>query len=103
MVNNKQKAIVGVVMSMSKLMQLRVVCEGIETHQQLSTVSQIANCSVQGYLVSRPLSFEDITNWIRERRNIGLLSPSGPRQIGKITPASFHRTLSGGRITFQHI
>ena len=82
-VNNKQKAIVGVVMSMSKLMQLRVVCEGIETHQQLSTVSQIANCSVQGYLVSRPLSFEDMTNWIRERRNIGLLSPSGPRQIRK--------------------
>ena len=82
-VNKKQKAIVGVVMSMSKLMQLRVVCEGIETHQQLSTVSQIANCSVQGYLVSRPLSFEDMTSWIRARRNIGILSPSGPRQIRK--------------------
>ncbi len=82
-VNKKQKAIVGVVMSMSKLMQLRVVCEGIETHQQLSTVSQIANCSVQGYLVSRPLSFEDMTSWIRARRNIGLLTPSGPHQIRK--------------------
>ncbi len=82
-VNKKQKAIVGVVMSMSKLMQLRVVCEGIETHQQLSTVSQISNCSVQGYLVSRPLSFDDMTTWIREKRNIGLLSPRGPRQIRK--------------------
>ncbi|WP_316859249.1 EAL domain-containing protein [uncultured Cohaesibacter sp.] len=80
-VNEKQKAIVEVVMSMSKMMQLRVVCEGIETHQQLSTVSQIANCSVQGYLVSRPLCFNDMTNWIREKRHIGLLSPSGPRQI----------------------
>ena len=76
-VNKKQKAIVGVVMSMSKLMQLRVVCEGIETHQQLSTVSQIANCSVQGYLVSRPLSFNDMTAWIKERRNFGLLTPPG--------------------------
>nr|WP_321458259.1 EAL domain-containing protein [uncultured Cohaesibacter sp.] len=82
-VNKKQKAIVGVVMSMSKLMQLRVVCEGIETHQQLSTVSQIANCSVQGYLVSRPLSFTDMTKWIREERNIGQLSPAGPRQVRK--------------------
>lgn len=82
-VNKKQKAIVEVVMSMSRLMQLRVVCEGIETHQQLSTVSQIANCSVQGYLVSRPLSFGDMTRWIREKRNIGLLTPPGPRKIRK--------------------
>ncbi|SNY92005.1 PAS domain S-box-containing protein/diguanylate cyclase (GGDEF) domain-containing protein [Cohaesibacter sp. ES.047] len=76
----KQQAIVEVVMSMSKLMQLRVVCEGIETHQQLSTVSQIANCSVQGYLVSRPLSFDLVTKWLREKRYEGVLTPPPPRK-----------------------
>ncbi|WP_319530897.1 EAL domain-containing protein [uncultured Cohaesibacter sp.] len=81
--NEKQQAIVEVVMSMTKMMKLRVVCEGIETHQQLSTVSQISNCSVQGYLVSRPLSFRMMTQWLREKRNIGLLSPPPPRKVDK--------------------
>ena len=78
--SEKQQAIVEVVMSMSRLMQLRVVCEGIETHQQLSTVSQISNCSVQGYLVSRPLSFNDMTQWIKDEQNIGLLTPKKVRR-----------------------
>ena len=81
--NEKQQAIVEVVMSMTKMMQLRVVCEGIETHQQLSTVSQISNCSVQGYLVSRPLSFRMMTQWLREERNLGLLTPPPPRKEDK--------------------
>ena len=70
----KQQAIVEVVMSMSKLMQLRVVCEGIETAEQLQVVSKIANCSLQGYLISRPMTEAKITKWLQEERNIGLLN-----------------------------
>ena len=78
--DEKQMAILEVVMSMSKLMKLRVVCEGIETQDQLRTVSKIANCSVQGYLVSRPLDLDEMTAWIRERRNIGQLAAIRPLQ-----------------------
>ena len=70
----KQKAILDVVMTMSRLMQLRVVCEGIETYDQLATVSQIANCSIQGFLVSKPMTFDAMTGWMREKRNVGLLT-----------------------------
>ena len=70
--NERQRAIVEVVMSMSKLMKLRVVCEGIETFQQLDAVSTIDNCSIQGYLVSRPLSYSAVTDWMVEKRNINL-------------------------------
>ncbi len=71
--SEKQRAILDLVMSMTKLMQIRVVCEGVETVQQLETVSKIANCSVQGYLISRPLSFDQMTSWMRNKRNIGSL------------------------------
>ena len=74
--NEKQQAIVEVVMSMSKLMKLRVVCEGIESYQQLEAVSKISNCSVQGYLASRPLNFTAMTEWMAEKRNKGLLRRS---------------------------
>ena len=87
--SEKQQAIVEVVMNMSRLMKLRVVCEGIETHQQLSTVSQISNCAVQGYLVSRPLDLETVTAWIREGKNVGRLShiqPRGQDRDGQILP-----------------
>jgi EAL domain-containing protein (putative c-di-GMP-specific phosphodiesterase class I) len=71
--NQKQRSIVSALISMSKLMQLRVVCEGIETKQQLEAVSQIGNCSIQGYFIAKPMSFDDMTNWIRAKRNIGAL------------------------------
>ncbi|MCT4656908.1 MAG: EAL domain-containing protein [Cohaesibacter sp.] len=73
--NAKEQAIIGVVMSMSKLMQLQVICEGVETHQQFDAVSKISKCSIQGYLVSRPLTFDDMTLWMQEERNRGSLRP----------------------------
>ncbi|WP_198662914.1 sensor domain-containing protein [Cohaesibacter intestini] len=82
---DKQRAILELVMSMTKLMQLRVVCEGVETVQQLEAVSKIANCSIQGYLVSRPLSFDQMTSWMRDQRNIGSLKPREPR-VQQISP-----------------
>ena len=84
--NEKQQAIVEMVMSMSQLMQLRVVCEGIETYQQLTTVSQISNCSVQGYLVSPPLDLATMTSWIRNKRNIGLLASEEAQQSNNLLP-----------------
>ena len=76
---DKHDAILEMVTSMTRLMKLRVVCEGVETSQQMEAVSKIANCSIQGYLVSRPLNFEQMSNWIREERNIGSLKPREPR------------------------
>lgn len=72
--NSKEQAIVGVVMSMSKLMQLHVVCEGVETYEQFKAVSHISKCSIQGYLVSKPMSFADMTQWMQQGSNEGVLS-----------------------------
>lgn len=71
--NPKYQGIISSLVSMSRLMDLHVVCEGVETQQQVDALSKLADCSVQGYFVARPMGFEDITDWLREGRNIGLL------------------------------
>ncbi len=79
--NSKEQAIVGVVMSMSKLMQLHVVCEGVETYEQFKAVSHISKCSIQGYLVAKPMSFTDMTKWMGEGYNKGLLADPNAKNI----------------------
>jgi diguanylate cyclase (GGDEF)-like protein len=79
--NSKEQAIVGVVMSMSKLMQLHVVCEGVETYEQFKAVSHISKCSIQGYMVAKPMSFADMTQWMSEGRNKGLLADPNSKTI----------------------
>jgi len=80
MLNNpKQLGIVSTMMMLSKMMNLRVVCEGVETMQQLDALRGAGNCSIQGYLIAKPMSFEDITDWIKNERNIGIFSaPANP-------------------------
>ncbi len=71
--DKKQQGIVSAMISISKLLDLRVVCEGVESQRQLDAISQIGNCAIQGYVIARPMDLDHITDWIREKRNIGLL------------------------------
>lgn len=74
MTNDKrQQGIISALISISKLMKLRVVCEGIETWEQVDAISQIGKCSIQGYFVARPMNFKDITRWIKNEGNKGVL------------------------------
>ncbi|GLX82368.1 hypothetical protein theurythT_18200 [Thalassotalea eurytherma] len=51
----KQKNLVDVILSLAEIYQLKIVAEGVETHQQLSYLSAL-NCDFyQGYLLSKPL------------------------------------------------
>jgi len=72
--NKRQQGIVTTLVSMSRLLDLRVVCEGIETRQQLEAIAKIGDCAIQGYLVAKPMSFENITDWIKLKRNVGILN-----------------------------
>ncbi|MBZ0215803.1 MAG: GGDEF domain-containing phosphodiesterase, partial [Fimbriimonadaceae bacterium] len=68
----RQRGIVASLISMSKLLKMRVVCEGVETRAQVDSIARIGNCSIQGYFVANPMSFNDATDWIRDKRNIGV-------------------------------
>ncbi len=69
----RQQGIVASLISMSKMLNLRVVCEGVETWQQVDAIARIGSCSIQGYFIAKPMCLGDITDWIRNERNIGAL------------------------------
>ncbi len=71
--DQKQQVIVSSLISLSKFLDLRVVCEGIETWQQMAAIAEIGKCAVQGYFIAKPMSFSAATEWITGKHNIGIL------------------------------
>jgi len=55
-------AIVEAIIALSQSLGIKVIAEGIETHQELQVLKQL-ECDVgQGYLFSKPLTVDDFTN-----------------------------------------
>lgn len=72
--DKRRQGIVSSLVSISKLLNLRIVCEGIETIEQFHTISQIGKCSLQGYFIAEPMPLSDMTEWIKQKRNSGILA-----------------------------
>jgi diguanylate cyclase (GGDEF)-like protein len=51
---------------MAHTLRLRVVCEGVETHEQLEMISQFGTDYVQGFLFSKPQPLESLVPTIRQ-------------------------------------
>lgn len=56
--------IVKSLVALSQDMALECVIEGVETEQELDSLRTLGCTLVQGYLFSRPLSFEDTLTWL---------------------------------------
>ncbi|MDA8621412.1 EAL domain-containing protein [Psychrosphaera sp.] len=57
--SESQKSMVDIILSLAKLYDVKVVAEGVETESQLSYLVE-ADCDYfQGYLLSKPLSWDD--------------------------------------------
>lgn len=59
-------AIVSAVIAMAKALKLRVVAEGVETDEQLEFLKEHGCFEFQGYLLSRPLPAEAVTEMIHD-------------------------------------
>lgn len=62
--NKTDFAIVKVIFNLAQMLGLRVVAEGVETKEQAALLSECGAHFVQGYLVSRPLSASDLTEFV---------------------------------------
>lgn len=61
-------AIVKAIITMAQQLNLSVTAEGVETIDELSFLRE-QNCNTyQGFLIAKPMSFENITQFIEERR-----------------------------------
>ena len=58
-------ALVSTIISLAGALKLDTVAEGVETEDQAKVLRLLRCRQMQGYLVSRPLSFEDMTAYLR--------------------------------------
>ena len=62
----RSRAIVESVINMAHALSLHVVGEGIETNEQFAMLAGLGCNEVQGYLISRPLPADDITEFLHQ-------------------------------------
>jgi EAL domain-containing protein (putative c-di-GMP-specific phosphodiesterase class I) len=51
---------------------MKVVAEGVETHQEEDMLRRQGCDEIQGYLYSRPLSPRDLAQWLRQPQPVSL-------------------------------
>ena len=54
---------------LAKKLDMKVVAEGVEDQEDWDLVAELGCDQVQGYFVSRPLSFTSLVDWLDERKN----------------------------------
>ncbi len=69
--NADDRTVVSAIIAMAHRMGIRVVAEGVETEQQLKCLAELNCDEIQGYLISRPMTAEDATDWLRAARERG--------------------------------
>lgn len=72
--DNRKSAIVESLFELTNKLNLRLVCEGVETVQQLDYLRGVGGGSVQGYLAARPSNFRDSSKWLRSPTDLRKLT-----------------------------
>jgi EAL domain-containing protein (putative c-di-GMP-specific phosphodiesterase class I) len=80
--DREQQRFVAAVLSMAERLGLDTIAEGVETQGELAMLSQLGCAHVQGYVIARPMPFEDIADWASAQR---ARRPETPR-IGRRIP-----------------
>ena len=65
--NKRSRAIVESIINMAHTLRLTVVAEGVETNEQLATLTELGCNVIQGYLISKPLDSEKATAFLHEQ------------------------------------
>jgi len=67
--SNRSETITRAVIALGQTLRMRVIAEGVENQQQLESLQSLGCDEAQGYLLSRPLSFSELVEWMLNRRN----------------------------------
>ncbi len=70
--NADDRAIVEAIIKLGHSLHLTVIAEGVELYEQLDYLRQSGCDEGQGYYFSRPMTVEDTTKWLAERRPVAL-------------------------------
>ena len=64
--NDKSKPLIEAVLNMANRIGMRTLCEGVETKEQELFLKKIGCERLQGYLFSKPVSYEDLNKQIAD-------------------------------------
>jgi len=67
MTNQNARMIVESSIALAKRLQMKIVAEGIETEAQLNLLQEMGCELGQGYLLARPMGFEDLVAWLSDQ------------------------------------
>ena len=62
--NKKSKPLIKAVIDMAGHISMRTLAEGVETEEQAQFLKSIGCEKLQGYLISKPITYEDLNNGI---------------------------------------
>jgi EAL domain-containing protein (putative c-di-GMP-specific phosphodiesterase class I) len=62
-------ALVSTIISLARTLRLETVAEGVESEEQAKILRLLQCDQMQGYLISRPLSFDDMTAFLGRARS----------------------------------
>jgi diguanylate cyclase (GGDEF)-like protein len=79
----RAEAIAGSTVDLARHLGLHVVAEGIETTAVLERLVELGCDTGQGYLISRPLSGEDLTDWLTSSGGM-TLAPAGSHEVAQM-------------------
>ncbi|WP_139364889.1 sensor domain-containing protein [Sutcliffiella halmapala] len=68
-------AITSAMINLAHDLNIKVVCEGIETEEELATIIEMNSDEVQGYFISYPLSKEDLFQFLKDESEKGSKLP----------------------------
>jgi EAL domain-containing protein (putative c-di-GMP-specific phosphodiesterase class I) len=57
--------LVSTIISLAHSLKLQVIAEGVESEEQAKFLRLLRCDQMQGYLISKPLSFDDMTAWLK--------------------------------------
>ncbi len=75
MLSDKKKAIIiKSLFDMTRLLQIGLVCEGVETKDQLARLQTMGQSSIQGFYTAKPMPFAEVTQWMKQGKNYEFLA-----------------------------
>jgi diguanylate cyclase len=67
--DREQQRTVAAILSLAEQLGLDTIAEGVETQEEHAMLAQLGCKHVQGYVVARPMPFDDVAAWITHHRS----------------------------------
>lgn len=88
MLSDQRKAvIIQSLFGMARLLRIGLICEGVETKEQLEKLQSLGESSIQGYYTAKPMSYEKVTEWMKNQENLKFVEEE-KQDTGSTTKAS---------------